>query len=391
MIDEEPVQRIYEDVEFEIEYYDLTAAGTGSAAGEIDRPFVRPFDLSRPPLLRVRVIKEENNRHILSLDIHHIVTDGTSMGILLRDFIQIYERKEPVESNIRYRDYAEWQNRLLRFRETAKQRSYWLKQFAGEVPVLDLASDYPYPAPGERTNESGIETFEIDRRTAVRIDALLLEEVTLYMFLLAVFNILMFKYSGQEDIVVGSGTAGRRLPDLEHVLGIFIEVLPMRNRPRKDMPFSRFLQEVKGNALKAFENQDYPYEELVRELNLHAAGKVKGNPLFDVAFQLQNLDTPAVKNSGFTLKPAAQETHYPVRYDITIYAWESPAGINLTMLYAGELFKQSTAQKMAEHYLEILNQVLDNRHIILNDIETASDLLQVDDEMLQADDGDFNF
>jgi amino acid adenylation domain-containing protein/non-ribosomal peptide synthase protein (TIGR01720 family) len=376
----EPVQRIQE----ENSKFQITNSKGGGTPIRIRIPdhksqitniiedFVQPFDLSKAPLLRVGLIRLEQDQYILVVDMHHIISDGTSQGILTTEFMLLHQGIELLELKARYRDYTYWQQRKQQTGEIKKQEAYWLQQFAGDIPLLDIPIDYPRPAPGSRTYEGGKIAFQIDKQTLGKINLLVSGEgMTLFFVLLAVFNILLSKYTGKQDIVVGTGSAGRRHTDLAGIIGIFIHVLPMRNHPGKNKTFSHFLREVKMNALDAYENEDYPFEELVKALNIQ--GKTPLNPLFDAALELVNIELPENKGSGMSMKTSIEEIPQAAHYDITIYAIKTTNSVDMLMVYAKELFKPSTAKKMADHYMEILNQVLSNVNIEISTLDVLTE------------------
>ncbi len=371
MLDEEPVQRIHDsrDTRFEIEYSDLTSNGSPGKGGEdIIEGFVRPFDLAHAPLLRVGLVKTGEQGHILMVDMHHIITDGTSYGIISREFMQIYRGETPPPLTVRYKDFTRWQNRLFASEEIKNQEEYWLKQFEGDIPVLELPTDFPRPE--VRSYEGWDIFFEIGSEKTAAVNSLAAETgATLHVVLLAIYTVLLFKYTGQEDIVVGNGIAGRRHADLENIVGLFINMLPMRNRPAGHKTFNGFLEEVKENALNAYANQDYQFEELVRKLNLQ--GNPARNPLFDVVFQTQNMDIPEIRIEGLTLRPyekAVNASHF----DLVIYVWEEGGSLKMRLLYTPALFKKSTLENMAEHFVEVADQVLKNGDTRLEDIRIST-------------------
>jgi acyl carrier protein len=353
---EEPMQRIHDQVEFEIER---------PAAVET---FVRPFDLSCVPLLRVGLIEISTNRHILMVDMHHIITDGMSMEIMRREFVKLYIGETLPPLALQYKDFSQWQNRLFVSGEIKKQERYWLKQFEGDIPVLNLPTDFPRSE--TRSYEGRGISFEINREITAAVNQMVLETgTTLHVLLLAIFNILLAKYGGQEDIVVGTGIAGRQHADLENVIGLFINMLALRNQPAQNKTFIQFLGEVKGNALDAYDNQDYQFEELVRKLDLQ--GNPAGNPLFDVVFQTQDMDIPGIEIQGLTLKPYDKEFSAS-RFDLVIYIREEGDWLSMRLVYSPALFKKSTLQHMAEHFVEIAEQVLKNRDVRIKDIKITT-------------------
>jgi acyl carrier protein len=378
-VDGEPVQKIHrpEDIKFGIESH---------GAGDIDR-FIRPFDLTCAPLLRVGLIKTGETEHIFLVDMHHIVTDGTSMGILVREFMSLYSGEELPPLTIQYKDFSEWQNRMFQSADFKKQESYWLVQFAGPLPVLGLPGDFPE----NQVDDGGgrYVFFEIDAQMTAKIGKLVSETgTTLFMMLLAMYTVLLSKYTGREDIVVGTGIAGRRHADLDNVIGLFINMLALRNRPEKGKTFLEFLEEVKQTALAGYANQDYQYEELVRSLDLQ--GNAAGNPLFETIFQVQNMEIPELKIPGLELKPYDYEFRIS-RHPLIIYAGEVGDKINMMMLYATRVFLHETAEKLAARFLEVVEQVLKNREIILRDINLSFDLEKLAAPEFGEEQGDFEF
>ncbi|MCK5057970.1 MAG: amino acid adenylation domain-containing protein [Candidatus Aminicenantes bacterium] len=396
-VDGEPVQKIHrpEEIEFGIEYFSgeqerrrepCVPPPLCSYDDIIDR-FIRPFDLSKPPLLRVGLIKTGEEEHIFLVDMHHIVTDGTSMGILVREFMALYSGEELPPLTIRYKDFSEWQNRMFQSADFKKQEAYWLKQFAGPLPVLDLPGDFPENQPDD--SGGGYVFFEIEPHMTAEIRKLVSETgTTLFILLLAIYTVLLSKYTGKEDIVVGTGIAGRRHADLDNVLGLFINMLALRNRPEKGKTFFKFLEEVKQAAFDGYANQDYQYEELVRSLDLQ--GNAAGSPLFETIFQVQNMEIPELKIPGLELKPYDYEFRIS-RHPLIIYATEAGDKINMMLLYSTRVFLHETAEKLAERFLEVVEQVVMNREIKLQDIILSFDLEKLETPVLQEEQGDFEF
>jgi hypothetical protein len=282
----EPIQRIHKEVGFKIEYYRVEDKvtvepgrssrfeGTGGLAPLSPGPaaalissFVRPFDLSTAPLLRVWLIKIEKSKHLLAVDMPHIISDGISLDIFYGEFISLLHGEELTALPLSYKDYSEWHNRWLDSAECKKQEEYWLKRFDGEIPVLKMPSNYTRP--GLRTYEGDSIALVIKGDLIDRLKRLVNDTgATLYMILLAVCNILLYRYTGQEDIIIGSVTSGRRYMELDRIIGIFVNMHAMRNFPTAGKTFREFLREVKKNTLDAFDNSDYPFEYLVSKLGI---------------------------------------------------------------------------------------------------------------------------
>ncbi|MCP5102597.1 MAG: hypothetical protein GY950_04420, partial [bacterium] len=232
-------------------------------------------------MIRMGLIEEGEEDYVLVVDMHHIISDGVSMDIFQRELMDLYEGRELPPLRIQYKDYAEWRSREEGNKSLKEQEAYWLETFEGEIPLLNLPVDYARPV--VQSFEGKIAHFELTPVLTAALKKLAREEnATLFMVLAAVFNILPAKLSGQEDIVVGIPAAGRLHPDLEDIIGMFVNTLALRNHPTGDKNFKEFLRELKTNTLKAFENQEYQFEDLVELLKVKRdAGR---NPLFDIMF-----------------------------------------------------------------------------------------------------------
>jgi acyl carrier protein len=229
-IDEQKVQRIHDVVEFEIEYYNVSPAEDEVKVGSIIKNFIRPFDLAKAPLLRVGLIRQQEEKHILMVDMHHIVSDGTSLDFIVKDFMRLYGGLSLPHLRVQYKDFSGWQESRKENRITKTQQEYWLKQFEGEIPLLDLSPDFLRP-PVQNYEGSTI-MFELDEDETRRLRALAFKEgATLFMVLLSLFYILLSKLSGQEDIVVGTPTAGRTHAESDYIIGMFVNTLALRNYP----------------------------------------------------------------------------------------------------------------------------------------------------------------
>lgn len=300
------------------------------------------------------------------------------MAILVNEFAVLYAGRQLEPMRIQYKDFAEWQKAFLQSDLLKQQEAYWLGQMAGEVPVLNLPTDYARPT---------VQSLEGDRLSTVLNRELTAElqkiaqatGSTLYMVLLAAVNILLARYSGQEDILVGSPIAGRPHPDLDKVIGMFVNTLVMRNKPEGSRTFSEFLQEVRFNALKAYENQDYQFEELVDKLDLKR--DLGRNPLFDVMFVMQNMDNEQLNLEDLKLIPHQFESK-TAKFDLTIFATETAGEMALEFEYSSRLFKRETVARLIGHFANILQSIAGNTGVKLSAIEMLS--LAEKDQLLYA-------
>jgi amino acid adenylation domain-containing protein len=378
IMENEPVQRIHDKVEFEIEYKEVEveeSEGTGGLAPLL-RNFIRPFDLSQAPLLKVGLVKTGKTEHILIVNVHHMSADGTSLGLLINDFSALYDGKELLPQRLQYKDYCQWENTMVR-EETEfikKQEKFWLDQFKGEIPVLNLPVDFPRPK--VKSSEGAVKRSMIDSETLKRLKQLAVEEeISLYMVILAIYNILLSKLSGQEDIIVGTPNAGRGHPDLEPIIGMIVNTTTLRNYPSADKTVKAFLHEIKQNTLQAFENQDYKFEKLVEQVLVNK--DLGRSPLFDVFFAFQNMEMPELQITGLKLKPYEYESHVS-RFDMGFHVYEAGNRLVVLVEYCSRLLREETIDMFVENFKEITAAVLGDRNIQLADIEISGALEPVE-------------
>jgi amino acid adenylation domain-containing protein len=388
IINEKPVQRIHEKVDFSMEHIELKAGDENRQIEKITGDFNRPFDLSKAPLFRVGLItgKEHN---ILLVDMHHIISDGISYQVLEKEFRLIYNGDDLPGLKLQYTDYANWQNSTAHREKIEKQKKYWLEKFEGEIPLLNLQYDFDRPA--VKTYEGSHLFFDIEKPLAAQLTNLVKEtRTTLFIVLLTGYYILLSKYSDNEDIVVGSPITGRSHTDLDHVIGMFINMLSIRNRPQGDKTIAEFLKEVKECVVGTMENQDYQFDQLVAELGLQgAAGR---NPLFDVVFVMQNLGGAAGRDTNNETENSAQELEYETaKFDLLVRAAEKNDTIKILVEYSTSLFKQATVEIMYNHYVEILNHFAENINTKLKEIRLTHDFSSITSTELAGFDEDFGF
>ncbi|NOQ24124.1 MAG: amino acid adenylation domain-containing protein [Bacteroidales bacterium] len=358
-VDNIPCQKIVDKIDFKIDFINNGESDKNQIQG-----FIRPFKLDELPLFRVGLIKESKDEHILLVDMHHIITDGISLEILIKDFTTLYNDQYLPQLRLQYKDFSEWQQSNEQQLNIKKQKDYLLNVFSGELPVLELQNDYKRPL--IRTNSGDREVFSIDEDISRAINEMALAEgVSLYMFLLSVFNIFLSKISNQEDIIVGCGTAGRNHNDLDSIIGMFINIVAHRNFPKGALTFKDFLENVKVRSLNAFENQDYQYEELINDLKL--TRDTSRNALFDHVFELVNIETSDFDLPDLKLSSFDHDTNTS-KFDLVLYASESNEKINFTFEYYTGIFKKETILKFIEYYKIILNEVVKNKDIKISEI-----------------------
>ncbi len=366
IVEGEPVQVISETADFTIEYEDR---GERSVE-EIARRFIRPFDFSRAPLFRVGLVRMEDDEHLFLFDIHHCIADGSSAVILARELESFLRGKEPPALRLQYKDFASWQNAKSSAGEYASQREYWLHELEGAIPGLDLAADFPRPVildfNGAKlgfTVESGLV-----RKLKVLASG---HGVTLYMLLMAAYAVLLYRYTGREDILVGTPVAGRHYPGVRYVVGMFVNTIVIRNNTGARTAFCDFLANVKEKVLAGFMNQDYPFEKLVEDLNL--TRDMGRNPLFDTMFVLQNMGDTGISADRFRVIPFEFDDGIS-KFDLTLFAEETGPDIRLIFEYRTALFEKKTIRNLAESYRAVLEAVAENAEIALSEIEVLSPL-----------------
>jgi amino acid adenylation domain-containing protein len=384
IVNEVPVQKIRDKVEFMIEYYNMKAVeveeersslleGTRGPAHLLIKKFIRPFDLSQAPLMRVGVIILTETRYMLMVDMHHIITDGTSHLALSRDFHSLYAGEKLPTLRLQYKDYSRWQNSPDQKEIIRKQEEFWLKEFEEEIPVLNLP--YDYPRPEMQSFEGSRVNFVLNEHETKKVtDIAKKNNTTLYMVILSLFTVLLSKISSQEDIIVGTPIAARRHPDLEPIVGMFVNTLALRNYPVGNKTFNGFLEEVKECALKAYENQEYQFEELVDKISIHR--DTSRNPLFDVMFVLQNqgdLIGGNPEKAASESSPPDENLHPVARFDIVFQVIEINDRFDCSVEYCTRLFKKETIKKFIAYFKKILEAVYHNAGQKLLDIEIISE------------------
>jgi len=387
----EPVQKIEKNVYFKTEYIQLNDE---SLINDTINSFIRPFELNRPPLMRVMLIRipadKERGimRNILVLDIHHIISDGVSMAIFIREFMELYHGRELPELRLQYKDYSAWHNERLVSEEIKRQEKYWLEVFkyGEDIPVLDMPTDFRrsqnQSLDGEEIN------FRLDRNKTQKLKQIMSETgTTLYMLLMAAYNVLLSRYTGSEDIVVGCPVAGRLHADLENIMGMFVNTLAIRNYPKWDYTFPEFLQAVRDNVLLAYENQEYQYEELVAKLNIQRGIGV--NTLIGTIFTLQNTQIPQISIDNLTFD-TNNFTRRVSKFDLELEATEYEEEIYFNLLYCKGLFKRDTADRIIEDFLKILDEIVADRNIKIKEIDLGRDYNIVEGG-ISPDEIDFKF
>ncbi|HWS53455.1 MAG TPA: amino acid adenylation domain-containing protein, partial [Pyrinomonadaceae bacterium] len=316
----------------------------------------RPFDLSRGPLWRASLLKLADDEHVLLLTMHHIVSDGWSMGLLVRELSALYSAyargEEPTlaELPIQYADYAAWQRRHLTDEALGEQLAYWRGQLAGAPPVLELPTDRPRPA--VQTYRGARVPFALGEELSGELMRLARAEgVTPFMALLAAFDALLYHYTGQSDILVGSPVAGRTRAETENLIGCFVNTLVLRTRVEGRETFRELLGKVREACLGAYAHQDAPFERVVEEAQPERS--LSHSPLFQVVFVLQNTPAGETNPAGLGVSPFRVEGATS-KFDLMLTLTETGGRLAGGFEYSTDLFDAATVERMAGHFRELL-------------------------------------
>jgi amino acid adenylation domain-containing protein len=357
-----PLQVISPADEFQVEEVDLEGLAEGNREAEWRRLAAeesqRVFDLNQGPLFCCRLLHLGAEDRVLLMSMHHIVCDGWSFGVLLSELGALYKafaevRPSPLpELQLQYVDFADWQRNWLQGEVLERQLSYWKRQLA-EVPALELPTDRPRPA--LQSFRGARHEFSLSPGLSEGLKALSRQEgVTPFITLLSAFQTLLSRYTGQEDIAVGSPIAGRRRPEMEGIIGLFANMLVLRSDLSGDPSFRQALARVRETALQAYADQDVPFEKLVEQLRPQR--DLSRSPLFQVMFVLQNAPLRPLELEGVTLTPVTLE-HRAAQYDLSLYMRESEEGLVGTVEYNTDLFEPATIARMIAHLQNLLEGI----------------------------------
>ncbi|MCL1918567.1 MAG: amino acid adenylation domain-containing protein [Peptococcaceae bacterium] len=310
--------------------------------------FVQPFDLSKAPLLRVKLMCTPQDIYLF-IDIHHIISDGISQPILMYQIKELYEGRDLPTPRVQYKDYSAWQNA----RDISDQAAYWQNEFSGEIPILDLRTDSPRSQ--EQSHRGSSIQAAIAGAARTRIQEIAQEHgATEFMVMLTAFMILLGKYSRQEEIIVGTPISGRTHADTETMLGMFVNTLAIKGNIRPDESFEILLSNIKEKCLQAYDNQEYPFEDLVESVEIRR--DFSRNPIFDIMFVLQETEgTEDILGGTWTPVEAGA-----AKFDLTLTVIPTPGEYAINFEYCTELFKAETIEQMARHYTNLIITITEN-------------------------------
>ncbi|WP_416671502.1 non-ribosomal peptide synthetase [Egbenema bharatensis] len=338
----------------------------------------QPFDLTQVPLVRLTLLRLNEEEHVALFTMHHIVSDGWSIGILIRELTALYEaflRGEPsplAPLTIQYADFAVWQRQWLQGETLEKQLAYWKRQIGENPPVLQLLSDRPRPR--VQTFRGARHTFSLTRDLTTALKALSRKaDTTLFMTLLAAFKALLYRYTGQTDILVGSPIANRNRTEIEGLIGFFVNNLVLRSDVSDNPPFQQLLKQVREVTLEAYAHQDLPFEYLVEQLQPQR--DLSYSPIFQVKFALANTPSEDLKLPGLTLSPLKQENP-TAKLDLSLDMFESDAGLIGVFEYNTDLFEAATIAHTADHFQTLLQGIVNHPEQRLSELPLLTEAEQ---------------
>ena len=358
-----PVQVVVPAVGIDVPVTDLSGVDAAGCEAEAARLAAveaqRPFDLAVGPLLRVGLLRLGAAEWVLLVTMHHIVSDAWSVGVLFRELTELYEARRAgrpaglPELPIQYADFAAWQRDWLQGDVLEEQLGYWRDQLAGAPAVLELPADHPRPAVQSFAGRA--HAFELDKRLADALNDLARRRgATLFMALLAVFKTLLFRYTGQRDLVVGTPIANRTRAELEGLIGFFTNTLALRTDLSGDPTFTELLDRVREQTLAAYGHQDLPFERLVEELRPERT--LSHNPIVQVMFTLQNAPGTSTPSAGTGGQPLAGNG--TAKFDLSLFTAETPTGLLCVLEYTTALFDPDRIERMAGHLQTLIEQIV---------------------------------
>lgn len=367
------VQQVAPQVEFVLEYADASHLQTGSAEVEqMIREFVKPFDFSTAPIFRARLVKMmegEEAVHLLFQDKHHIISDGISEEIINKDLAMLYAGEEPGPLTLQYKDFAVWEQQQLEKEWFTQKRNYWLERFSGELPVLNLPSDYSRPR--FKSLKGDYVSFAIDKQlTAALKQMASAQNTTLYITLFTIFKTLLYRYSHEKDLIIASDTANRTRPELQQIVGMFINKLVIRSHAADELSFAAYLQQVNKVFMEALEHQEYQFDMLVQDLNV--TRDTSRNPIFDISMGFQNMDKAETGITELQIESYNQLGLQVSRLDLHLDGFELEDELHFTFEYTSDLFRESTIQRMTQHFIQIAREVTTNAQALLGEIKILS-------------------
>ncbi len=381
-----PIQVIHSEATMKINLVDLQKHSEQERETvlqqQAEQEAITPFDLEIAPLIRCCFLQLDTTEYVLLLTMHHIVSDGWSIGVFIQELSSLYRAfsagkpSSLTELPIQYADFAVWQREYLSGEVLETQLNYWKQQLYGVPELLQLPTDYPRPT--VQTYRGSTQSFILDNDLTQKLQSLSGKSgTTLFMTLYAGFATLLYRYSGQSDIVIGSPIANRNRSEIESLIGFFVNTLVLRSRFVDNPSFEKLLAQVRETTLGAYEHQDVPFEQVVEALQPQRS--LAYSPLFQVMFVLQNAPMGEVKLPGATLSPLNRQSTIS-KFDLTLSITETDGELVGEWEYNSDLFDESTIERMAAHFQNLLSAIVENPK---QDVSSFNLLTRTEEKLLK--------
>jgi 3-oxoacyl-(acyl-carrier-protein) synthase/NRPS condensation-like uncharacterized protein/NADP-dependent 3-hydroxy acid dehydrogenase YdfG/acyl carrier protein len=366
---------------FEIQHYDFTSIRDSHAAAmqAIEQHVNVSFDLENGPLFKASLFRVSEDRFIFLFNMHHIISDGWSVSVIVKDILMIYDALlrndvSPIQMpRIQYKDFAHWHNQVLVDEKLTPHRAYWINKLSGQLMTLNLPLDFVRPK--VRSYQGARLQSSIDEVITQKLRQLnKTEGTTMFIMLQAILKVLLFKYCGQDDISIGTPIAGRVHEDLQDQVGLYLNNLVLRDRVDDRQPFSAFLQEVKKTTFEAFNHQLYPYDKIIEDLKVPY--DKSRNPLYDVLLSMSNFDVrdTRTKNSRLSQILIEEDVVLPntiSKLDLSFFVDEHEKDISLVIEYRTDLFAAHTIARLMLHYQDIARLIADSPNLTITSIKQS--------------------
>ncbi len=361
IIDKELCQKILPDLKLQI----INKKIKEENVKEEFELFNTKFDLTKAPLLKVLVLYLNNNHTMLFINMHHIISDGTSLKILLDEFCKLYNDEELPKKTFTYKDFINYENSFSNSQIYKNNKKFWLNEFKNEIPILNFPTNYTRPSVFTYNGSKIYNKFDKN------ITNLIIEEskklqVTPYMFLLSAYYILLYKYTGQENIVIGTPVANRDVLEFSNIIGMFVNTLAIKEKINSNHTFIKFLYEVKEKCLNCFNHQNYPFDELIKELNINR--DASRNPIFDTMFIYQNDGLPLHSINGMKTEYYIPDTNIS-KFDLSLEIIPKNDEFFMNIEYCTDLFTKEFIENFSTHYIELVKNILNNLESKISNLE----------------------
>ncbi|MCW3465320.1 non-ribosomal peptide synthetase [Chitinophaga nivalis] len=374
MRDGKPFVKIWPEAELELLYQEGSEADIVPLLATLRAPYL----LEKPPLFRAALLKIDTDKYLLALANHHIVSDGVTETLFMREISRLYQGEKLKRVPLQYKDYTMWQQAQWEGGYFQSQEKFWLQHLRGPLPVLELPTDFKRPAPF--AFDSRTIYFDFPPQLSRQLHDLAgTQQTTLFILLFTAYTVLLHKYTDQEDLIVGIPMANRPYADQQELAGMLVNMVAWRNYPAPDKTFRAYLEEVKAAAIDIYQHQEYPFEKLISLLPLER--DASRNPLFDTIFVLQNMGAPVLDIPGLHMQPYPDEGKMS-KVDLTVEVTEEAGALQLNISYCNALFRPDTIHRLGGHFIQLLTDLVAAPGKTLKDLQL---LTQAEQQQLLVD------